>query len=176
MANGRGKSGSSDRFPFLGSKITADGDCSHEIRRQLLLGRKAMTNLDSILKNKEITLLRKVFTVKAMAFPVVMLQLDHKEGRTLKNWYIWTVVLEKALHSPLESKEIKPVHLKGNQPWILIVLGKIEGRRRKGQQRMRQLGWHQWFNGHEVQEIVRDREAWRAAVHGVTKSQIWLSD
>ena len=72
-------------FLFLGSIITADGDCSHEIRRQLLLGRKAMTNLDSILKNKEITLLRKVFTVKAMAFPVVMLQLDHKEGRTLKN-------------------------------------------------------------------------------------------
>ena len=72
-------------FLFLGSIITEDGDCSHEIRRQLLLGRKAMTNLDSILKNKEITLLRKVFTVKAMAFPVVMLQLDYKEGRILKN-------------------------------------------------------------------------------------------
>ena len=72
-------------FLCLGSKIIGDGDHSHEIRRQLLLGRKAMTNLDSILKNKEITLLRKVFTVRAMAFPVVMLQLDYKEGRTLKN-------------------------------------------------------------------------------------------
>ena len=70
---------------FLGSQITVDGDCSHEIRRQLLLGKKAMINLDSILKNKEVTLLTKVCTVKAMAFPVVMLQLDHKEGRTLKN-------------------------------------------------------------------------------------------
>ena len=72
-------------FLFLGSIITADGDCSHEIRRQLLLGKKAMINLDSILKNKAVTLLTKVCTVKAMAFPVVMLQLDHKEGRTLKN-------------------------------------------------------------------------------------------
>ena len=71
MANRRGESGSSDRFPLLGSKITADGDCSLEIRRQLLLGRRAMTNLDSVLKGRDITLLTKVHIVKAMVFPVV---------------------------------------------------------------------------------------------------------
>ena len=135
-----------------------------------------MTSLDSVLKSRDITLLTKDCIVKAMFFSVVVWELDHKKGRVLTNWCFWIVVLESTLESPLESKEIKPVHLKGNQPWILIVLGKIEGRRRKGQQRMRQLGWHQWFNGHEVQEIVRDREAWRAAVHGVTKSQIGLSN
>ena len=72
MANRRGKGGSSDRFLFLGSKITADSVCSHEIRRQLLLGRKAVTNLDSVLKSKDITLLTKVRIVKVMVFPVVM--------------------------------------------------------------------------------------------------------
>ena len=72
MANRRGKDGSSDRFPLLGLKITADSDCSYEIRRQLLLGRKAMTNLDSVLKSRDITLLTKLCIVKAMASPVVM--------------------------------------------------------------------------------------------------------
>ena len=72
MVNRRGKSGNSDRFNFLGSKITADGNCSHEIKRHLLLGRKAMTNLGSILKSKDITLLTKIYIIKAMVFPVVM--------------------------------------------------------------------------------------------------------
>ena len=101
-------------FSFLGSKITADGDCSHEIKRCLLLGRKVMTNLDSILKS--ITLPTKVHLVKAMLFPVVMYEceLDYKESWALKNWCIWTVVLEKTLASPLDLREIQPVHPKGN--------------------------------------------------------------
>ena len=104
------------------SKITADSDCSHEIKRHLLLWRKPMTNLDSILKSKDVTLPTKVRLVKAMVFPVVMYgwELDYKESWVLKNWCFWTVVLEKTLESPLDSKEIKPVSPKGNQPWIFI--------------------------------------------------------
>ena len=110
-------------FLFLGSKITGDCDYSHEIRRQLLLGRKAMTNLDSVLKSRDITLLTKVHTVKAMVFPrghVWLWELDHKEGTELKNWCLRTVVLERTPGSPLDSKEIKPVSLKRNQSWILV--------------------------------------------------------
>ena len=122
MANRREKGGSRDKFPLLGmKKITADGDCSHEIRRCLLLGRKVMTNIDSILKIRDITLPTKVCIVKAMNFSsshVWMWELDHKEGWALKNWCFWTVVLEKTLRSPLDSKEIKPVHPKGNHFWI----------------------------------------------------------
>ena len=109
-------------FIFLGSKITADGGCSHEIKRCLLLGRKAITNLDSILKSRDITLPTKIPVVKAMVFPVVivrMWELDHKEGWVPKNWCFQIVLLEKTLESPLDSKEIKPVNPKGNQPWIL---------------------------------------------------------
>ena len=108
-------------FIFLGSKITADGDCSCEIKRHFLLGRKAMTNLDSILKSRDITLLTKVRLVKAMVFPVVMYGCESwtiKKSWALKNWCFWTVVLEKTLESPLDSKEVKPVNPKGNQPWI----------------------------------------------------------
>ena len=110
-------------FIFLGSKITADGDGSHEIKRHLLLGRKAMTNLYSVLKSRDITLPTKVCIVKAMVFPVVMYrwwELDQKESWVLKNWCFWTVVLEKTLVSPWDSKEIKPVNPKGNQSWIVI--------------------------------------------------------
>ena len=156
-------------FIFLGSKITADGDCSHEIKRCLLLGRKVMTNLDNILKSRDITLPTKVHLVKAMVFPVVMYgcELDYKESWVLKNWSFWTVVLEKTLESPLDCKEIQAVHLKGDQSWVFIgrtdveaetpilwpphervdsfektlMLGKIEGRRRRGWQRMR------WMDG-----------------------------
>ena len=109
-------------FILGGSKITADGDCSHEIKKHLLLGRKVMTNLNSILKSRDITLLTKVHLVKAMVFPVVMYgcELDYKESWVLKNWSFWTVVLEKTLASSLDCKEIKPVHPKWNQSWIFI--------------------------------------------------------
>ena len=120
MINRRGKGGSSERFLFLGSKITADSDCIYETRRWLLLGRKAMTNLDSVLKSRDITLPIKVHS-QGYGFPsghVQLWELDHKEGRMPKNWCLWTVVLEKTPGSPLDCKEIKPVNLKGAQPWI----------------------------------------------------------
>ena len=105
-----------------GSKITAVGDCSHEIKRCLLLGRKVMTNLDSILKSRDITLPTKVCLVKAMVFPIAMYgcdKLDYKESWELKNWCFWTVVLEKTLESPLDCKKIQPVHPK-DQSWVFI--------------------------------------------------------
>ena len=104
-------------FLFLGSKITPDGDCSHEIKRHLLLGKKAMTNLDSILKSRDITLPTRVRLVKAMVFPVVMdemWELDCEESWALKNWCFWTAVLEKTLESPLDCKEIQLVHSEGD--------------------------------------------------------------
>ena len=107
-------------FILGGSKITADGDCSHEIKRHLLLGRNVMTNLDSILKSRDITLPTKVHLVKDMVFPGVMWELDYKESWTQKNWSFWTVVLEKTLKSPLDCKEIQPVHPKGDQSWVFI--------------------------------------------------------
>ena len=105
-------------FIFLGSELTEDSDCSHEIRRHLLLGRKAMTNLDSVLKGRDITWLTKFCVVKAMIFLIVMYRCEswnHKKGWAPKNWCFWTVVLEKTLESPLDSKEIKPANPKGNQ-------------------------------------------------------------
>ena len=110
-------------FIFLGSQTTADGDYSHEIKRHLLCGRKVMTNLDSILKSRDITLPTNFHLVKAMVFSsshVWMWKLDYKESWVLKNWCFWTVVLEKTLESPLYCKEIKPVNPKGNQSWIFI--------------------------------------------------------
>ena len=207
MANRRGTVEVVTDFPFLGSEITADGDCSHEIRR-LLLGRKAMTHLDGVLKSRNITLPTKVCIVKAMVFPVVILwlwELDHKEGRMPKNWCLQTVVPDKTPESPLDSKEINLVNLKWNQAWIFIGrtdaeakvpafwspdgnnwligqipdAGKIEGRRRRRSQRMR------WLDGitdamnmnlGKPQEMVRDREACRAAVHGISKSWTRLGD
>ena len=100
-------------FSFLGSKITADGDCSQETKWCLLFGRKAMASLDSILKSRDITLPTKVCLVKAMDFPVVMYGCEnwgYKESWAQKNWCFWTVVLEKTLQSSLDSKEIQPVH------------------------------------------------------------------
>ena len=110
-------------FIFLGSKIIADSDYSHEIKRCLLLGRRAMTNIDSILK-RDITLPTKVCLVKNMVFPYFchewMLKLDCKESWVLKNWCFWTVVLEKISECLLDCKEIQPVHPKWNQSWIFI--------------------------------------------------------
>ena len=108
-------------FIFFGSKVTADCDCSHEIKRRLLLGTEVMINLDSMLKSWDITLPTKVCLVKAMVFPVVqMWELDYKESWAAKNWCFWTVVLEKTLESLLDCKEIKPISPKGNQSWIFI--------------------------------------------------------
>ena len=105
-------------FIFLGSKIRADGDCSHEIKRCLLLGRKPMTNLDSILESRDITLLNKVHLVQAMVFPVVMYGCESwtiKKAEHRRTNAFETALLEKTLESPLGCKEIKPVHPKGNQ-------------------------------------------------------------
>ena len=122
MVNRWGNNGNSDRLYLGGSKITEDGDCSHEIKRCLLFGRKVMTNLDSILKRRDITLPTKVHLVSYgfSSSHVWMWELDYKESWAPKNWYFWTVELEKTLESPLDSKEIQPVHPKGNQSWMFI--------------------------------------------------------
>ena len=108
-------------FIFLGSKITVDGDCSHEIKRHLLLGRKAMTNLDSTLKSRDIT--NKGPSSQNYGFSsshVWTWELDYKESWGVKNWWFWTAVLEKTLESPLDYKEIQPVHPKGDQSWVFF--------------------------------------------------------
>ena len=154
-------------FLFLGSKFTADGDSSHEIRRWLPLGRKAMTSLDKWVKKQRHHFANKGLYSQSYGFSsshIWMWELDHKEGWVPKNWYLLTVVLEKTPESPSDCKEIKPVNLKGNQPWIFIgslmltlqyfghltqradslektlMLGKIEGRR-IGDDR----GWDGWM-------------------------------
>ena len=117
-------------FIFLGFKITADGDCSHEIKRCLLLGRKTTTNLDSILKSRE----RHYFANKGPSSQgygfsyghVWMWKLDCEEGWAPKNWCYWTVMLEKTLESPLDCKEIQPVHPTGNRFWIFIGRADVE--------------------------------------------------
>ena len=122
-------------FIFLGSKITADGDCSHVIKIHLFFGRKAMTNLDSIFKSRDITLPPKVHLVKAMVFPVIMYRCERWTVKKAEHQRIdafdllcwrrllripWTLVLEKTLESPLDCKEIQPVYPKGKQSWIFI--------------------------------------------------------
>ena len=160
-------------FIFLGSKITADGDCSHEIKRRLLLGRKVMTNIDSILKSRDITLSAKVCLVKAMVFSSGLV-LGYKESWVPKNWCCWTVLLEKTLESHLDCKEIQPVHPKGDQSWVFIgridvetespILwppdvknwliwkdldaGKDWGREEKGTTEDEMVGWHHQLKGH----------------------------
>ena len=162
-----------------GSKITADGDCSHEIKRHLLLGRKVMTNLASILKSRDITLPTKVRLVKAMVFPVVMYgcELDREESWASKNWCFWNVVLEKTLERPLDCKEIHPVHPEGDKSWVFTgrtdaeaetpvlwpphakswLIGKDPdagrdwGQEEKGMTEDEMAGWHHWFDGPEYE-------------------------
>ena len=145
---------------FRGSKITADGDCSHEIKRHLLLGRKAMTNLDSILKGRDITFPTKVRLVKAMVFfssHVWMWELDYKENWVLKNWWFWMVMVENTLASPLDCREIQPVYPKQNQSWIFI--GKDPDARKDWRQEEKgnteMVGWHHWLDGHELEQAPR---------------------
>ena len=116
------KNGNSDKFIWGGSKITADSDSSHEIKRRLLLGRKAMTNLDSVLKSRHHFANKDPYS-ESYGFSsssARMWDSDHKESWVAKNWCFWTVVLGKTLESPLDTKEIQPVQPKGNQPWMFF--------------------------------------------------------
>ena len=182
MANRWGNNGHSRKLYFGGgSQITANGDCSHEIKRCLLLGRKAMTNLGSILKSIDIHYFaNKGLSSRSHGFSsscVHMWELGHKESGTPKNWCFWTVVLEKSLESLMHCKEIQPVDPKGNQSWIFIGRTDAEAEtlilwppdaknwliwkdpddgkdwrwEEKGMTEDEMVGWHHRLNGHEFE-------------------------
>ena len=169
-------------FLFLGSNITADGECSHEIKRHLFLGRKAMTYLGSILKSRDITLPKKIHLVNAMVFPIVMYRCESWTIRKAEHWrtdgfelWCW-----KRLESPLDSREIKPVDPKGNQSWIFIgrtdaeteapiiwppdvknwllrkekAGGKDWRQEEKGMTEDEMVGWYHQLNGHEFEQAL----------------------
>ena len=167
-------------FILGGSKITADGECSHESKRRLLLGRKVMTNLDSIFKNRDIYFANKDPSSQGYGFScghVWTWELDCEEGWAPKNWCFWTVVLEKTLESPLDCKEIQPVHPKGDPSWVFIGrtdveaetpifwlpdvkswliwkdpdVGKDWGQEEKGRTEDEMAGRHHWLNGHDFE-------------------------
>ena len=200
--------GNSVRLYFLGSKITADGDCSHEIKRHLLLERKVMTNLDSLFKSRDITLPTKVRLIKAMVFLVVMYGCESWTVKKAERWRINAFELwcwRRLLRVPWTARRSNQAILKEISPgcslegmmlklklWFFghlmqkvdslektLMLERIGGRRRRGRQRMR------WMDGItntmevnlcELQELMMDREAWRPAIHGVTKNRTRLND
>ena len=184
----------SDKFYFLGLQNHSDGECSHQMKRHLIFFiRKAMTNLDSILKSRDVTLPAKVYKVTSYGFSsshVWMLELHYKKGWASKNWWFWTVVLEKTLESPLDCKEINPVHPKGDHSWIFIgrtdaetevpilwphdaknwLIGKDSDagkdwwQEEKGVTEDKIVGWHHQLNGHEFEH---SRRWWRTGKPGV---------
>ena len=168
-------------FIFLGSKITADGDCSHEIKKCSLRGRKAMINLDSVFKKQRHYFVKKGLSSQGYGVSsshVWMWELDYKESWVPKNWCFWTVVMEKTLESPLDCKEIQSVHPEGNQSWISIGMtdaeaeipilyppdaksrltrkdpnaGKDWGQEEEGMAEDEMVGWHHWLDGHEFEQ------------------------